>query len=119
MKQKQLVCIVCPNGCRLTVTEDGQGIHVTGTRCPRGVDFATTELTHPMRTISSTVKTVYQNCPVLPVRVSGPIPKERIFDVMAQINHVLIKERVGRGAVIISDVCGLGVDVISTSNMLQ
>ena len=55
---KQLVCIVCPNGCRLTVTEEGQGIHVTGNRCPRGIDFATTELTHPMRTISSTVKTV-------------------------------------------------------------
>ena len=55
----------------------------------------------------------------MPVRVSGPIPKERIFDVMAQIDLVLLKERVGRGAVIISDVCGLGVDVISTSNVLQ
>ena len=116
---KQLVCIVCPNGCRLTVTEDQQEIHVTGNRCPRGINFATTELSHPMRTISSTVKTVYKDCPVLPVRVSGPIPKERIFDVMAQINLVLLKERVGRGAVIIYDVCDLGVDVISTSNVLQ
>lgn len=116
---KQLVCIGCPRGCRLTVEEkDGEFI-VTGNTCPRGKAFAISEMTEPKRTICSTVKTVFPGCPVLPVRVSDDIPKDRIFDVMREINAVVLAERIGRGDVIIENVLGLGVDVISTSDLLK
>ena len=75
-------------------------------------------MTCPKRTICSSVKTAFSDVPVLPVRVSADIPKDRIFDVMAEINKVMLTERVERGAVIIPDVLGLGVDVISTSDVL-
>ena len=116
---KQLVCIGCPRGCRLTVEEkDGEYI-VTGNTCPRGKAFAISEMTAPKRTICSTVKTVFSGCPVLPVRVSDDIPKEKIFDVMREINAVTLRERIGRGDVVIENVLGLGVDVISTSDLLK
>jgi CxxC motif-containing protein len=116
---KQLVCIGCPRGCRLTVEEkDGEYI-VTGNTCPRGKAFAISEMTAPKRTICSTVKTVFAGCPVLPVRVSDDIPKEKIFDVMREINAVTLRERIGRGDVVIENVLGLGVDVISTSDLLK
>lgn len=116
---KQLVCIGCPRGCRLTVEEkDGEYI-VTGNTCPRGKAFAISEMTAPKRTICSTVKTVFAGCPVLPVRVSNDIPKEKIFDVMREINAVTLGERIGRGDVVIENVLGLGVDVISTSDLLK
>lgn len=116
---KQLVCIGCPRGCRLTVEEkDGEYI-VTGNACPRGKAFAISEMTAPKRTICSTVKTVFAGCPVLPVRVSDDIPKEKIFDVMREINAVTLRERIGRGDVVIENVLGLGVDVISTSDLLK
>ena len=116
---KQLVCIGCPRGCRLTVEEkDGEYI-VTGNTCPRGKAFAISEMTAPNRTICSTVKTVFAGCPVLPVRVSDDIPKEKIFDVMREINAVTLRERIGRGDVVIENVLGLGVDVISTSDLLK
>ncbi len=116
---KQLVCIGCPRGCRLTVEEkDGEYI-VTGNTCPRGKAFAISEMTAPKRTICSTVKTVFAGCPVLPVRVSDDIPKEKIFDVMREINAVTLGERIGRGDVVIENVLGLGVDVISTSDLLK
>ena len=36
---KQLVCIGCPRGCRLTIDEkDGEYI-VTGNTCPRGKEL--------------------------------------------------------------------------------
>ena len=38
---KNLICIVCPNGCRLHVAEDGT---VSGQGCKRGVAFAQQEL---------------------------------------------------------------------------
>ena len=57
--------------------------------------------------------------PVLPVRVSGEIPKEKIFDAMREINQVVITGSVSRGDAVILDVLGLGGDVIVTSNMLK
>lgn len=120
----EFVCIVCPNGCSLHVeshpAEDGNGIsyEVSGNRCQRGVDFAKTEMTSPKRTICSTVQTVFPEVPVLPVRVSAEIPKERIFDVMAEIAGACVKTPIGRGDVVLHDVCGLGVDVIAASNIL-
>lgn len=116
---KQLVCIGCPRGCRLTIDEkDGEYI-VTGNACPRGKEFAISEMTAPKRTICSTVKTVFSDVPVLPVRVSDDIPREKIFDVMREINAVTLKERIGRGDAVIKNVLGLGVDVIATSDLLK
>ena len=116
---KQLVCIGCPRGCRLTIDEkDGEYI-VTGNTCPRGKEFAISEMTAPKRTICSTVKTVFPDVPVLPVRVSDDTPREKIFDVMREINAVTLKERIGRGDAVIKNVLGLGVDVIATSDLLK
>lgn len=116
---KQLVCIGCPRGCRLTIDEkDGEYI-VTGNTCPRGKEFAISEMTAPKRTICSTVKTVFSDVPVLPVRVSDDIPREKILDVMLEINAVTLKERIGRGDAVIKNVLGLGVDVIATSDLLK
>ena len=58
--EKDLICIVCPNGCRLhgVLTEEGK-LEVTGNRCIRGNAFAGTELTNPTRSITTTVKTVF------------------------------------------------------------
>ena len=92
---------------------------MTGNSCPRGKEFAISEMTAPKRTICSVVKTVFEGVPVLPVRVSEDIPKEKIFDVMREINSVLLTERIGRGDVVIENVLGLGVDVISTSDLLK
>lgn len=116
---KQLVCIGCPRGCRLTIDEkDGEYI-VTGNTCPRGKEFAISEMTAPKRTICSTAKTAFPDVPVLPVRVSDDIPREKIFDVMREINAVTLKERIGRGDAVIKNVLGLGVDVIATSDLLK
>ncbi|MDO4380078.1 MAG: DUF1667 domain-containing protein [Clostridia bacterium] len=116
---KKLVCIVCPNSCELSIEETSDGINVSGNKCKRGIKFATDEMTAPKRTISSVVKTAFKEAPVLPVRVSDEIPKERIFDVMNEINHVTVKKKLKRGDVVIKNVLSLGVDVIATSDVLQ
>lgn len=116
----KLVCIVCPRGCTMEVTKNSDGsFEVTGNTCKRGKDFAIAEQTMPMRTICSTVATVFPATPVIPVRVSSDIPKEKIFDIMKEINNTIVEERLGRGDVIIENVLGLGVDVIATSDILK
>ncbi len=116
---KELVCIVCPRGCTMTLEGEGKDVKVSGNSCKRGAEFAVSEMTEPKRTICSTVRTAFPDVPVLPVRVSKEIPKDRIFDVMAEINKVTVKKKVKRGEVIIKDVLGLGADIIATSGVLD
>ena len=116
---KEFTCIVCPRGCSLAVEDNNGEYTVSGNFCKRGRDFAVSEMTCPMRTICSTVYTVFTDTPVLPVRVSADIPKDRINEVMAAINGTVVTERIGRGDTVISNVCGLGVDIIATSNILK
>lgn len=40
---KELICIVCPNGCHLRVDETG-GCRVTGNACPRGEEYGRSEV---------------------------------------------------------------------------
>ena len=116
---KELVCITCPNSCRMTAEfKDGRW-EVTGNRCARGKKFAEDELTCPKRTFSTTVRTIWDAVPVVPVRVSSEVPKDRIFDIMEEINHTTVRRAVGRDEVLIADVLGLGADVIVTSNCLK
>ena len=115
----EMTCIVCPNGCSLNVEKKGEEITVMGNRCPRGKAFAINELTKPMRTICSTVKTSYPEVPVLPVRTSNEIPKDKIFAVMKEIDKVVVDKKIKLGDVVIKNVLGLGVDIIATSELLQ
>lgn len=113
----KLTCIVCPNGCELSVDE--KTLEVSGNKCPRGKQFAIDELTSPKRTICSSVKTIFEDTPVVSVRVSKDIPKDKIFDVMKEINKVVVDKRLGIGDVVIANVLNLGVDIIVTSNILK
>ena len=116
---KEFNCIGCPRGCLLRVEGENGEFTVSGNSCENGRKFAVSEMTEPKRTICSTVKTVFADVPVLPVRVSADIPKDKIFDVMREINSVTLDKRISGGDAVIENVLGLGVDVISTSNVLN
>ena len=113
---KELLCIVCPNGCRLRVEGAGGGMRVTGNQCKRGIDFARAEITNPVRTLTTTVRTVFPEVPVLPVRSDGEIPKGKIGEAMALLAGVVIREPLRIGAVA-AELPGIG-RMIVTGNIL-
>ena len=115
MTKKEMVCIVCPMSCHLSVEmEDDKVISVTGNTCIRGSKYASEELTNPTRMVTSTVLLKNAKCTRLPVATASPIPKAKIFDVMNQINKVKVKAPVKLGDVIIKNVAKTGVNVIAT-----
>lgn len=116
---KELVCIVCPRSCRMTITSEGDELVVTGNTCKRGKEFAINEMTDPRRTVCTTVRTSFPSVPVLPVRVSGAIPKNKIFDLMREVNRITVSKRIGREDVVVPNILDLGVDLIATSNILK
>lgn len=118
--KKELLCIVCPTGCRLTAEVDGNGtITVTGNGCKRGIDFAKNELTCPTRSLTTTVRTSFADVPVLPVRTAGEIPKEQIGDAMKAVNAIVVSQPLGVGDVVVKNLLDTGIDLIATSDILK
>ena len=118
MKTRELTCIVCPRGCNLTVkfNTDGAIAEITGNACKRGITYAEKECTHPERTVTSTVRTA--EGAVVAVKTASAVPKEKVFDVMKEINAARAPKSVSIGDVIIENVAGTGVSVVATADLL-
>ena len=115
-KIRNLTCIVCPRGCQMTVTlsDEGKVEKVEGNFCKRGITYANDECTNPKRTVTSTVKC--KSGGVVSVKTDSTVPKEKMFDVMAEINRAVADDKVKIGDVIIENVCDSGANVVATSN---
>lgn len=114
----ELVCIVCPNGCRMQV-QQGEQLEVKGAMCKRGVQFAKEELTCPMRTVTTTVATTVEGYPTVSVRTEREIPKQKVFDLVRLLAHCVVEQRLAAGSVVVENALGTGVNVIVTTDMTQ
>lgn len=112
-----LICTVCPKGCRLHVEKTGNRLTVTGNGCARGEQYAREELTHPMRTLTTTVRIRGGLYPRLPVKSRGGLPRERLMEAMARLDAVEVQTPVEVGDVIVEDILGTGVDIVATRSM--
>lgn len=116
--RREYTCIVCPNGCDITAeVENGRILSVEGALCPRGRKYVEQELTDPRRNIASSVRVEGGTLPLASVRLSKPVPKGRIFDVMAEIRKIRVKAPVKAGEVVVENVLGLGSNIIITKNV--
>ena len=113
---KDMICIVCPVGCRISVDEEND-YKVIGNKCPKGSSYGKKELTFPTRTITSTVKIKNGIHNRLPVKTSSEIPKNMIFDIMKELNKIEVKSPIKVGEVILENILDTGVNIIATRNM--
>ena len=113
---KELICIVCPQGCRLRVDE-ANGYAVSGNRCARGEEYGRTELLNPTRVLTSTVEVEGSHIARCPVKTDGVIPKGKMFEAMELVRAVKVCAPVKTGQVIIADILGTGVNLVATRDM--
>ncbi len=117
---REFTCIVCPNGCDITVEYEGKDVKsVTGNLCPRGEFYVKQELIDPRRTIASSVKVEGGVLPLASVRLTKPVPKDRIFDIMEEIRKIRLTAPVAAGTVLVPDILGTGSDLIVTKTVHQ
>ncbi|HEX3045344.1 MAG TPA: DUF1667 domain-containing protein [Bacillota bacterium] len=112
----EVTCINCPMGCRITVTKNPQGFAISGQGCPRGEVYAQTEVTAPKRTVTAVVA-LKNRTEVLPVKTAAPIPKEKIFEVMAEIREIEVTPPVQIGQMIRENLAGTGIVLVATKNV--
>lgn len=117
---KTYTCILCPNGCEITAAYEGKEfLSCSGNLCPNGEKYVRQELTDPRRTIASSVLVEGGELPLVSVRLTAPVPRERIFDVMAVIRALRVTAPVIAGTVLAENVLGLGSDLIATRTVRQ
>ncbi len=108
----ELVCIVCPNGCRLTVEKTPAGLVVKGNRCVRGERYGMDEATDPRRTVTAVVRTGSPDHPCVPVKSDRPVPRSEVTGVLRHIYSMRVDLPVKRGDVCIAE-CG-GAAIVYT-----
>lgn len=117
--------MICPKGCGIKVDwelcDDGSKkvVGVFGNSCTRGLKYATAEVVHPERVLTSTVRLVNDgddghSCELVPIRSASPIPKESLMAAMEEISKKTIRNSsVKMGDVVIEDIAGTGVAMVA------
>lgn len=116
MSTRELTCVVCPAGCKITVTMDDSGAitNVEGQTCVRGKNYAVSEVTHPVRTLTSTVPVMTKNGKkMLPVRTDRPIPKESLFEAMRLVREFSCDAPVKTGEKLIANFIEDGTSLVA------
>ena len=105
--KKEIICIECPKGCPLEVDiESGKVIAVSGNKCPKGKEYAQSEIEDPRRILTSSVLCEGLDIRMLPVRTGQPIPKARLMEAMEAVKKIRVSGSVKAGDVIAADFLG-------------
>ncbi|MBO4689127.1 MAG: FAD-dependent oxidoreductase [Clostridiales bacterium] len=99
---RRMTCIICPRGCDLCVTL-GENPVVSGNSCPRGEEYAINEITHPMRTLTTTIRVRKEDGTIgrISVKSKSEIPKESIRKCADTIHHTILTAPVSVGEEVI------------------
>ena len=116
--EKNIICTVCPLGCRMTVSiKDGKVIRVAGNSCGRGLEYANIEAVSPVRTLTTTIKVKNGDSAVTSVRSSLPLLRDDLLRCMKVINRLEVLAPLRIGDIVIENILGTGSNMIITRNV--
>lgn len=108
MTERNMTCIICPMGCSITVKMEGRNItEISGNTCKRGAAYAEAEISHPERTLTTTMRCTDGR--MLSVKTDRPIPKARMLDCMQLINGHTVTPPVSIGDILMEDAFGSNI----------
>ena len=97
--------------------ERESGYIVKGAGCKKGEVYGVKELSNPTRILTSTAKLKGGKHSRIPVRTDREIPKNKIFDCMRIINDIILEVPVKSGQVVVENILGLNVNIISSRSV--
>jgi len=102
-------------GCRVKIyLENNQAVRVEGNLCPRGVEYAVSEVLDPKRPFFTVVRVIGGDLPVVSVRSDKPVPKGIIKAIVKELAKVELRAPIQVGEIVLRDVGHLGVNLIAT-----
>ncbi len=109
------ICIMCPMGCPLDISEKDGKIVVTGNTCKRGEIYGAQEFTAPKRVVTSLVRLTSGG--VVSVKTDGLVLKSLIPAVLKEIGEIRLSAPLEIGDVAKENVAGSGVNLVVTSDV--
>ncbi len=124
MESRTMTCINCPMGCQVTInyeiaagTINKDTLSVTGNTCPRGAQYAVSEVTNPTRTVTGTIGVLNREGMVCPVKTKTPVPKDKVYEVAELLMKLTVEAAAKIGDVVLADILGTGSDLVVTKNI--
>lgn len=114
--KKQITCIVCPRGCRMTAEVTENGIVVTGNTCKNSEQHAIAEVTNPVRTLTSSVRVENRTDTMVSVKSQEPISKGKLAEAMDRVHSTKVQAPIHIGDVILSDF--FGTNLVATKSIV-
>lgn len=116
--KKRFMCIICPNGCEIEAEFDEKGIQkLEGNLCEKGEEYVRKEILSPERGLTTSVRVRNGSLPLVSVKTSKPIPKERVMDAMEEVAKLKVPAPVKVGDILLEDILGTGADLVATKNV--
>lgn len=136
LQTRILTCILCPRGCDIEVQVDwpdgmpetpdarpglpGKSggtpamVSLSGAGCPRGAGYVERELQDPRRIVTTSVRVTGGTGPLTSVRLTKPVPRDQMQAVVSELKKLRLTAPVWIGQVVVTNILGLGSDVIVT-----
>jgi len=117
-EEKEITCIVCPIGCKILVEIDRKQIkNVDGNKCKQGIVYAKHEALDPRRMLTTSVFVDDGEWPLVSVKSSQLIPKEKVFEVLKEIKKTEVKAPVKSGQEILNNVANTDISIVATKSV--
>lgn len=116
--EKEITCIVCPIGCKILVEKNGKDFEIcNGNKCKKGIEYARSEALDPRRMLTSSVLVNNGEWPLVSVKSSRPVPKNKIFQVLKLIKNAKVDAPVTLGQNILLNVGNTKINIIATKSV--
>ncbi len=96
---------------------DSKPIKITGSKCPKGEEYAVSEIENPQRILTSSVLAEGLALKTVPIKTDKPIPKKDLLRAMEEIKKIRLRKTVAVGDIVIKDLLGLGVNLVATREL--
>ncbi len=113
--KREYTCIICPNGCQISVEYEGTNIkNIKGDECPKGKDYVKSEITNPLRVFTGSVLVENGDFSLVSVKTPVPIPKKYLKKVGEITRQLNVEAPVEIGQVVASNLLNENIDLIAT-----
>jgi len=113
--EREFVCIICPNGCRIKVEYEGTNIkNIKGDECPEGKDYVKNEITNPLRVFTGSVLVENGDFSLVGVKTPVPIPKKYLKKIGEITHRIKVEAPVTIGQVVAFNLLNEKIDLVAT-----
>jgi len=116
--EKNITCVVCPIGCKILIKIDGTQLEIVeGNKCKKGIEYVKNEAFNPRRMLTTSALVNGGEWPLVSVKSSKSVPKEKLFSILKEIKRTVVNAPVKSGQIIIKNTANTDINIVATKTV--